>query len=267
MDTWRTDLTHLPAFAPAFAPLSSWLKAIQGSNWPTLSQLNALAEHQNLRNAHGLPIRFTVQSTRCSQHDYEMSIYTTGKVPSRKNNWHDLFNALTWLAFPETKAALNNVHHAALPRGSNRSPASDAATLFDESGLVLVGEDDSIAHLLAARRWQEAWVQQRSQWQHLKGYIVGHAVLEKLLSPYPGITTKCLYIALPADSPLDQVDAAIAQRWQAATHIPNPATLFPVPILGIPGWWAENEIATFYANEKVFRPARLSDCEKIKNKS
>lgn len=241
-----------------FAHLTPWLQRLHGlddGHWPDLADLNNLAAEQNLRNAIGLPVRFSAQSSPCGQHDYEIGIYTSGRVPSRERNWHDLFNALAWLAFPATKAALNAVHQTALQPGRNRSPLSDAATLFDESGLVLVGQDDDLAELLAARRWQEAWVQRRSQWRRIRAYIVGHAVLEKLLSPWPGITAKCLFVPLPADTALATLDTVIAQRWQEAA-VTAPAALFPLPVLGIPGWWPANEHAEFYDQQRFFRPPR-----------
>jgi len=30
----------------------------------------------------------------------------------------------------------------------------------------------------------------------------------------------------------------------------------PLPVLGVPGWWAGNEAPDFYADAQVFRPAR-----------
>jgi hypothetical protein len=251
MDTWRANFATLPAFHH----LTPWLDRIGGPTWPDLSTLSKIAVAENLRNTQALPVQFVTQGGRCSQHEYELGIYRSGQVPSRERNWHDLFNALTWLAFPATKAALNAVHHAVLPQGKNRTPASDAATLFDESGLVLVGEDASLAHLLAARRWQEAWVLRRSEWKNVRAYVVGHAILEKLLTPWPGITAKCLFVQMPTDTPLATLDSVVAQRWQDAT-ISGPTTLFPVPVLGIPGWWPENERTEFYANAQVFRPPR-----------
>lgn len=248
METWREDFAN----TPPFSHLTPWLGDLQGADWPTLATLNTLAARRDLRNATGLPLRFAPQTQRCGQHEYESGIYTSGQVPSRESNWHDLFNALIWLTFPATKATLNAVHHAVLPQAANRTPASDAATVFDESGLVLVGEDESLAELLAARRWREALVLRRDDWRKVRAYIVGHAVLEKLLTPWPGITAKSLFLKMPAETPPDQLDAAIAHRWQS-TAITVPAALFPLPVLGIPGWWPANEQDDFYADEKVFR--------------
>ena len=251
MSAWQTAFVS----APAFAHLKPWLDRFQATDWPDLATLNQFAEAQNLRNAIALPIRFTPQNSACGQHDYETRIHASGLVPSRERNWHDLFNALTWLAFPATKAALNAVHQTTLLPGLNRLPASDAATLFDESGLVLAGEDDSLARLLAARRWREAFVTRRDDWKNIRVHVIGHAVLEKLLTPWPGITAKCLFIKTPADASLKLHDAAIAEQWQN-NRMTEARALFPLPVLGIPGWWPANEDPGFYANQQVFRPPR-----------
>jgi len=251
METWREDFAN----TPPFAHLTRWSEHLGGPDWPELATLNRAAAQQNLRNAAGLPVQFTVQSSRYSQHDYEMGIHSTGLVPSRERNWHDLFNALTWLAFPQTKAALNALHCTTLQHGTNRTSVSDAATLFDESGLVLIGDDATLIQLLIERRWREALVDRRADWQQIKAYVFGHAVLEKLLTPWPGITAKCLFVNIPADTALAPLDTAISEVWRQQ-KISAPASLFPMPVLGIPGWWPANEMAEFYADERVFRPPR-----------
>lgn len=251
MEAWRTDFAN----APPFAHLTPWLEKLSGPDWPDLATLNRAAAQQNLLNASGLPLQFALQTRHCGQHDYEAGIHTTGLVPSRARNWHDLFNALTWLAFPQTKATLNALHCTTLQPGINRTATSDAATLFDESGLVLTGDNDSLIQLLIDRRWQEALVDRRADWLQVRAYVFGHAVLEKLLTPWPGITAKCLFVKTPANTALASLDTTIAGIWRQA-EIHDPAALFPMPVLGIPGWWVANEFAGFYADERVFRPQR-----------
>jgi hypothetical protein len=252
---WRADF----AAAPPFAHLVPWARQLAGSGWPDLARLDQLAAASGLVNARGLPVRFQAQQRRCGQLDYEAGILATGGVPTREGNWHDLLNALTWLAFPRTKAALNALQCRQLETGSRRGPISDAATLFDESGLVLVGVEDGLARLLAGRDWTAAFVARRDAWSGVRPYVIGHAVLEKLLAPWPGITAKCLFMAvseLPeAGPPPAWLDRAIAEAWERG-DVARPADLFPVPVLGIPGWWPDNEEAAFYDNREVFRPAR-----------
>jgi hypothetical protein len=240
--------------APAFAHLQPWLSQLDLQDWPDLASLNEFASAQNLHTASGLPLRFVTQSSHCGQLEYERSIFTSGGVPSRERNWHDLFNALTWLAFPATKAALNALHQDTLRAGDNRLPASDAATLFDESGLVLVGKEKALSASLMRRDWHAAMVEQRESWTNIGIHVIGHAVLEKLIQPWPGITAKCLCIELPPDTPVAQIDSAIAQCWQE--NPPSPMQLFPLPVLGIPGWWKANQDPAFYADTRYFRPPR-----------
>ena len=252
MDSWRFDFTD----TPPFAHLRPWSSQFSHDDWPPLNVLNALAASRDLRNANQLPVRFEAQSQRCGQRDYEDSILATGAVPTRTENWHDLLNALTWLALPHTKQALNAVQCRAMGQdGGQRGPLSDAATLFDESGLVLVGPDASLAQDLRERRWWRAFVERREDWRQVTVVVAGHAVLEKLLLPWPGITAKCTFLALPAKADLEMVDQALAQDWLADT-ITRPADLFPMPVLGVPGWWRGNEDGAFYEDATVFRPTR-----------
>jgi len=259
---------NTPTWTPAFDTLplcgsvAHWAGQFRDErDWPGAARLNALAEAQDLRNAAGRAVRFAEQSAACGQLDYEQQILDSGQVPTRTASAHDFFNALIWLTFPQTKAALNAVQCrelAGAPKG-RRSPVSDAATLFDESGLVLVARDAVLAGLLRARQWKAAFWQQREKWSDARFYVIGHAVLEKALAPYPGMTGKCLFLhvdELPeAGPPPAWLDAAIARAWQVGA-VQKPADLFVMPVLGVPGFDAANQTAAYYDNAEVFRPAR-----------
>lgn len=227
-------------------------------NWPSATQLNALAEAQDLRNAAGHPVRFVEQTTACGQLDYEQQILDSGQVPTRIANAHDFFNALIWLTFPKTKAALNAVQCRELAHAQRgqRSPASNAATLFDESGLVLVAHDTVLADLLRAKQWKAAFWEQRAKWNEARFHVVGHAVLEKGLTPYPGMTGKCLFLQAD-DLPPAKLDAAIAQAWLDG-KVTRPADLFVMPVLGVPGFDVANADQRYYDNTEVFRPPRAA---------
>lgn len=265
---WRSDF----AGQPLFASVSDVARRLAVRDaWPSLEELNRLARFAGIVNARGLPLRFVSQTSPCSQRDYEARILASGEVPTRADNWHDLFNALVWLTFPRTKAALNAVQCRCLQvsgRGGNRPPLSDAATLFDESGLILVTQDDALVELLRAHRWQEVFLSRRAAWRDVRVYLFGHALLEKSLAPFPAMTAKCLCLQLdplpPADSaPPPEVDATVAAMWLEGT-VTRPADLFPVPVLGIPGLWPENRIPGFYDDNRVFR-ARPSQIGKPKS--
>ncbi|MEW5786305.1 MAG: DUF3025 domain-containing protein [Pseudomonadota bacterium] len=247
-DTWRPDFAATPPFAP-YRPLADRLA---GPGWPTLAQLEKLARAGDLRNARGLPLAFTAQTQRCGQRDYEATILETGRVPTREGNWHDLCNALVWLAWPRTKAALNAFQCRQLHPGAPRNPASDAATLFDESGLLLAGPHPELVRLLAEGQWREALVERREAWRDMSVVVLGHALLEKLLAPWPAITAKCLYLPVERTEPAS-LDRALAAFWERGDDAMRPARLFPLPVLGVPGWWADNENPDFYADRNIFR--------------
>jgi hypothetical protein len=48
-----------------------------------------------------------------------------------------------------------------------------------------------------------------------------------------------------------EVDAWLAGQCTAGRLASKPFT--PLPVLGIPGWWAENENFSFYDDSLVFR--------------
>jgi hypothetical protein len=259
---WHGDFASSPLFSAGLEQLASRFADL--GDWPGLDLLNRLAEQFDVRNDGGCPIRFVVQEARCSQRGYENGIHATGAVPTRPDNWHDFFNALIWLAYPRSKAALNACQQVGLEQLSDgrRGPLSDAATLFDESGLVLVAPDDSLATLLRAKQWKTTFWERRDLWRQARVYVIGHSLLEKALAPTPGITGNCLFLkgeTHVANTPeaLAQLDWAIAECWRSG-RITRPADLFPLPVFGIPGYDPGNAVPDFYANIRVFRPPRVA---------
>jgi hypothetical protein len=60
-----------------------------------------------------------------------------------------------------------------------------------------------------------------------------------------------------AGAPLGSLQAADA--WLAAALSEDRLAskpFVPLPVLGVPGWWAANEAPAFYDDVQVFRPAR-----------
>ncbi len=175
---WTPDFDALPLCGS----VAHWAGQFRHErDWPSTAQLNALAAAQGLCNGADRPVCFVEQTAACGQRDYEQQIWDSGQVPTRTASAHDFFNALIWLTFPQTKAALNAVQCRELANApkSQRSPASNAATLFDESGLVLVARDAELAELLRAKQWKTAFWERRARWHDARFYVIGHALLEK----------------------------------------------------------------------------------------
>ena len=123
-------------------------------------------------------------------------------MQTRVHNWHDLLNALVWLAFPKTKAAINARHFQALTEGNNaannrRGAVRDMNTLFDESGVIVVCSNEELLVLLRDFSWKELFWQRREQVKTEMGfYLFGHGLYEKALQPYVGLTGQGLLLAV-----------------------------------------------------------------------
>jgi hypothetical protein len=246
---------------PAFAPYQALIDVLglahemPRPNPDGLEALNALAAALGTTQARGLPLRFFVPDGRLSARDYESHILQTGQVPTRADTWHDVLNALVWLRFPRFKSALNAAHGEAiaLEVDTRRGRRRDALTVLDESGVWVISRDATWPRLLAERAWRALFWQHRHEVASAMCFVVvGHALLEKALAPYPAMTGKCLMLISDTLDP----DAADAQAVIALDAIETPRQLAPLPIQGIPGWDAANAHSAYYDNEAVFRPAR-----------
>ena len=253
------QLRHL-----AFAALAPWF---QGSAEPlTPAALDALAaaSGQPPRSDTGALIHFVEPDAERSAAAYESRILETGAVPTRPGSRHDALNALCWIAFPQFKRACNALHVAALtdvPASpmTRRGSLRDALTLLDESGVIVLCADPSLADLLIRREWKTLFHDRRADVARAMQFLVcGHALYEKLLVPYPAITGRALIVPTEAavlelafDTQRRHADEHAA-RWLRAGG-PAPQTS-PLPLAGIPGWDSHNDAADFYDDTSVFRP-------------
>lgn len=239
--------------APWFRAVAERGRAVEGER-DARSAFSATASRLGLCNAGGRPIRFGAPGAAGGA-AYEEHIHRTGEVPTR-DNLHDFFNALVWLTFPRTKAGLNALQAAAIARdgvGPRRGALRDAATLIDENAVFLVTQRDELIDALAAHDWRRLFVAHRAAWHSdVQAIIFGHALMEKLTTPYRGVTAHALHVRLAADAPLAAIDAAVAVALDEGLA---PGRLRPLPVLGIPGW-ADNDDAAYYDDVSVFRPAR-----------
>jgi hypothetical protein len=225
---------------PIFDPIRTWIDRIGSA--PSLDLLNAFSEEEDLKSESGRPIRFVPPSA--SDPYYEVHLFESGQVQTRPDSRHDLFNALCWLAFPQTKARINAMHAAEIPKeGGRRGRLRDMLTIFDEGGAIVAG-NTGIEALVRAARWRELFMERHRDFRIV---VLGHAVLEQALAPHAGITCKVVF-ANPADS-LD------AQAARALAGIPTPKQLPPLPVFGYPGWLPGSGRPEFYADTRYFRPA------------
>ena len=244
----------LPWEAPWFAPLAGW-----GPGLPAPDAAGTFPDDlpDALNRLGPLPVRFVPQSALPDGTAYEQFIFDTGSVPTR-TNLHDAFNGLCWHRFPQTKLGLNRLQAAEIARagvGAVRGPLRDALTLFDENAALLQAPPE-LWEALLARDWQRLFLDQRGLWAQSRLVVFGHALLEKLVSPYKSITAHVLRWPVPPGlgADLSAWDAWLAQAVSADRLQAKPFT--PLPVLGVPGWWPANADPAFYADTTVFRPPR-----------
>lgn len=234
---------------PVYHPLARWLDRLPRDGWPTLEALNALAEAAGVRTASGKPVRFVPPAA--SDPYYEIQVHESGKVSTRAQNWHDLFNALAWLAFPRTKATINALHAAELPRESGRrGRLRDLLTIFDEGGAIVLCDDAGLEAMVRACRWKELFWEHRERVRRgLRIVVLGHAVLDQSRDPWPGITCKVMFAPHDADP-----DASAAEWLRLRAPGGSPKALASLPIFGYPDWHPGTACEVFYADERYFRP-------------
>lgn len=251
-----------------------WQQAALAGYAAYLDELNADALAAAQSTGRGQPLRFIAQDDLPEGSAYEAHIAATGCVPTR-HNLHDFFNALAWFAFPRIKATLNARQAAAidvLGVGPTRGGVRDALTLFDENAVLYASSDVALIAALRDFDWRTLFVAQRTGWEaafeetvglaRCEVRVFGHALLEKLISPYPACTAHAWVVEVPQAYftwPRAQRDAYLDETVSAtlATEAAlNGRSFAPLPVLGIPGWWAQNEDPSFYDDATVFRAGR-----------
>ena len=214
---------------------------------------------QSTARSHGLLAgwQFVDQQLLPAGQAYESFIRDRHCIPTR-DNLHDFFNGLIWLHWPRLKQGLNALQAAEIERqgvGAQRGRLRDAITVLDENGGLLLAPQ-ALCDALRQRRWQELFVQRRELWLQASFWPIGHALLEKLVRPRKPITAHAICV------PVEGLDAiaslAEADRWLSARLDSGACNLagkpyLPIPILGIPGWWQENQNFSFYDDSLVFR--------------
>ena len=262
---WATGRARFGA--PMLAPLAPWLAAIDGNDWPTRDALNALAA--GIVTSGGRPVRFVPPPN--ARDDtvpyYERRIAESGEIETRPGNWHDLFNALAWCAFPKAKAVVNAQHAAILAEGGEaearrRSPARDALSLFDEGGVAVASSDPAVFGRIRDFEWKALFWRERVALARSTVFVpFGHALSEKALEPFAGIVAKTVFLpvapgfaALEAEERVARVDAMLSSHFADRARFATPRLMAPLPVTGVPGWHPRTADEDWYDDRTHFQP-------------
>lgn len=207
---------------PLFVPLRSKGEGFRRfQSWPSVGDYNAiLLNNHEIRSDSGAVILFEVQEkaklrkrkeplTISSM--YEGRIYTTGRVPTRPCNWHDLFNAMVWAAFPRSKRALNARHFRAASErlggaglSGARTREQDALAIVDEGGLLVLCEREAEAEVDALLARADTSVLPALLGDaRAAPMIIGHAVYEHLMMSSDWVRAYVVLLSTPMKLPAD----------------------------------------------------------------
>jgi len=258
---WRAALA-----APMFAPLAPLVARLPRDRFPAPEDLNALVP-PGATSGGGAPLRFVPPAppSRAFEAQYEARVFATGEVATRPDDAHDLFNALVWMTFPATKAVFNRIHYEEMRarRGERlRGTPRDVLTLFDEAGVIVACADRPLATLLAGHQWKALfWTRRAEIARAMRFHVFGHAIYEKALAPYKGVTAKALIVDVDEPFFADQLERQLARLDErAAAYFADPRSLAstrilpPLPVLGVPGWDPANGDPSYYDDASQFRP-------------
>jgi len=276
--TWNPCILNS---SPLYWPLRPYAQKFMSAhtNWPSLNDYQHFL-NQDLGHCYsnsGAQLHFVPQDEKTEHISaaYEPRIYLNGEIQTRLHNWHDFFQVLVWRIFPNTKAILNQLHYDAImqrqadiPHGtklpSQRTRVENALTQFDECGAIILSSDKKLLQLINDFEWKTLFLDYREALStNLKCIVFGHAVYEKAISPYLGLTTHS--VLLQVDQPLLQqptpeimriADKLTYQQLKQPGTITSPQSLSPFPLLGMPEWLPENSQPSFYDNTHYFRPGR-----------
>lgn len=261
---------------PVFHQIANLARRFAGNgNWPTLEDYNALLNETQprLKSMNEAPLRFVNQGNKNSDpyESYEARIYLRGEIQTRHHNWHDFFQVLIWCIFSSTKRLINQRHYLALAERINekhsnqRSDTENTLTLFDECGAIIVSSNPLLLDSVKAFDWTTLFLENRNKFdKEIKCFTFGHALYEKFLTPYIGMTAHaiCLqveetFFLLDQEQQFKFVDNLACRFLENKTSL-TPAILNPFPLLGVPGWDERNEAPEFYLNKNYFRERRKS---------
>jgi hypothetical protein len=248
-----------PLYA-AHAAHADWLR---GPAWPDLAELTA-ALGGAIHPHSGQPLRFVAQDRDLLADGlhYERRILERGRIATREGNWHDLFNALVWLAHPGIKAAINlrQVQDLCSAGAQARTRSQCALTHFDEAGAVVLLRDPVLLACWDTHDWPGLFHAQAMAWRDGRAEVavIGHALLEQGLAPHALHTAKCVVVL---DDRIDLPEACrrVAAALAGGALLQDPQQLRPLPLSGIPGWHPQQDEA-FYRSAACFRPLRPGRC-------
>lgn len=243
---------------PIFAGVQPWRKWLLAADWPSIVEMDAaMASKTHAISRRPLGLVAQTPALLADGLHYESRILERGAIATREGSWHDLLNALIWLAHNPIKSALNARQVADIERVGCRvrTRGQCALTHFDEAGIVLVLRDS--ARLAAWDRHDWVGLFHGLKAADFAVAVVGHALLEHALQAGQSLVGK----ALVAIHPTPHLGLPAALRCMAGAIgqqrlLRDPQELRPLPLVGLTGWHPQAGEIGFLQSAPCFAPKR-----------
>ncbi|HST28114.1 MAG TPA: DUF3025 domain-containing protein, partial [Rudaea sp.] len=140
----------------------------------------------------------------------------------------------------------------------HRSRAQCALTHFDEAGIVVALRDPALLAPWDAHDWHGLFWRERAAWSdgRIEVAVFGHALLEHALKPAQMLTGKALAVVLPQNANVENALDVTAAAIKDGHALNDPQEPRPLPLSGVPGWHADNDVESFYRKAPCFMPLR-----------
>ena len=203
---WTVLATESPAGAP-----------------PSVQRLDALARARGIVAGNGLPLRFV-----CAGGSGLSPVARTwwlGEVEVRPGCWHDAFNALAWLTFPQLKSALNQGQHQAMAALSDAPTREESARVERVAACARAcARFDTHGVVVASTQAQHGQIQA----EHFDGrgniggrvFVLGHTLYDLLRHPQLRPCGAAMFLHVDEDwlqqplaAQIAAVDALLARRY------------------------------------------------------
>jgi len=254
----RADVAASTFDHPIYADVQPWREWLTAPSWPPIAEMDAmLASTYHAISGRRLGVVAQTPALLADGLHYESRILERAAIATREGCWHDVLNALIWLAHGPIKSVLNARQVADIERVGSRTRTRDqcALTHFDEAGIVLVLRDPT--RLEAWDRHDWVGVFHDLQAADFAVAVIGHALLEHALKPGQLLVGKALAVTHPMPS-MGMADAlaTIANAIGEQRLLLDPQELRPLPLVGLPGWHPQAREIEFLRSAPCFAPKR-----------
>lgn len=168
---------------------------------------------------------------------YEGKVAELHEVPTRLDDWHDLFNALAFISFPRAKWALHNRQFVRMRERISpttrrlpgaRTREQDALSLLDEGGLVVAVPEAMFGDAPSDFDAFERWMLDLHRAGTAQAVPFGHALFEHLVLGRDDMAGTVVLLPVPsmprsAVELRGMLDSLLAERLSCPSEFMEPS--------------------------------------------